>query len=726
MERNADVLAASTSEDSNPTVASSDAVADFLKSNMISDAVANLLRELPEEQQKAVISTPLSGAQKPSAVLLSRSLGRIWIRGYPCNNKYYPTSAHLQGIDRTKSAQPELSDQDIFLQGGPFDADACRSFLELSVDQQRQLMKEDFSQCRNPSAYLMSRVRNLKDSKEARQHDRRWSALPPQPPPPPHLPQPPQPPPPPSANTDILETFLRRHGIDAGGREALHQLPAELQLAVLAHDHEIGQGGRNPSQHLVSLVGMAWAGTLKPPQADPYEAFLDQHGIDSSARQAFQELPIHLRQLVIEEGPIVHCWNPSAVLFSRIGRVRPRRESSTDASNAARMRSSLNFSKQSPQPLPNSLQSVPQPPFPSHKRPSFSPFSTQRLIQAAQSPGPPICHVPPIVSPLPAALPLTDGSTASSSIPRAFQRLVAGQSDSTQQVSKKRKAEDLEEDGELDLAADQFSSFLTFSEVSFAKIVSFFGVWCTSLGFRQIAAKVEGFLRLNGIDGKSCRAMRRLPRSARRMLIGMDLRQRRNPSAFLWMQIQKLRDDGEGSDGLPPPPPASAAKLPSPPMPPAPPPPVKAAPWHQVKLEEFHSARPSTLKQDPAQSSGSVAFVLFRHGGGTSVPEFVEVLDHLHVLTCGRACSSDILLKVQHASKKHAEFRVEHGPSGEAQLMFCDVSSNGTWLNGDKLPNGRWTRLVSGDVVLFLPPGSSEDVPALQVEDQQAKSQARS
>lgn len=38
---------------------------------------------------------------------------------------------------------------------------------------------------------------------------------------------------------------------------------------------------------------------------------------------------------------------------------------------------------------------------------------------------------------------------------------------------------------------------------------------------------VEGFLRLNGIDAKSCRAMRRLPAEAQKKLIKMDLRRRR-------------------------------------------------------------------------------------------------------------------------------------------------------------------------------------------------------
>ena len=233
--------------------------------------------------------------------------------------------------------------------------------------------------------------------------------------------------------------------------------------------------------------------------------------------------------------------------------------------------------------------------------------------------------------------------------------------------------------------------------------------------------------------------MRRLPRPEQRALIGMDLRHRRNPSAALWMQIQKMREESkeesreDGNDRSDPWPPggpqptraAPFAKLPPPPPPPPAKPPAKAkengpvALSQAVKLESLEQGKPN---HEPKEG-GAVAFVLFRHGGGASVPEFVEVLDHLHALTCGRASSSDILIKVQHASKKHAEFRVEHGPNGEALLMFCDLSSNGTWLNGDRLPSGRLTRLLSGDIIFFMPPGSSDDVPALQVEEQQTKSQ---
>ena len=57
----------------------------------------------------------------------------------------------------------------------------------------------------------------------------------------------------------MVETFLFQHGIDEGGREALRQLPAPLQLQVLAHDFEIGQGGRTLNLDvLIASTHQSW------------------------------------------------------------------------------------------------------------------------------------------------------------------------------------------------------------------------------------------------------------------------------------------------------------------------------------------------------------------------------------------------------------------------------------------------------------------------------------
>ena len=46
--------------------------------------------------------------------------------------------------------------------------------------------------------------------------------------------------------------------------------------------------------------------------------------------------------------------------------------------------------------------------------------------------------------------------------------------------------------------------------------------------------------------------------------------------------------------------------------------------------------------------------------------------------------------------------------------MVRDLSSNGTWVRGEKIQPGRLTRVVPGDIISLLPP-NGEDVPAFQV-----------
>lgn len=327
----------------------------------------------------------------------------------------------------------------------------------------------------------------------------------------------------------------------------MRQLPAELQLQILSHDHEIGLGGRHPSQHLVSLVGMAWAGTLHPPAlaAPPAQA------------------------AGFEEPLLPPTW--------------------------------------------------PEPPLP---------------------PPPPPLDPDATAPPLPA---LPEGLGL-----EPLKREVEVKSEPS---SKKRK---------MDEEPDEASGI-------------------------DASLAVEGFLRLNGIDAKSCRAMRRLPAEAQKKLIKMDLRRRRNPSAFLWAQIQKLRDTPDGPAPRPPPVP--------PPVP--------------VKQERVKSDLP--------------VFVLVRHTSSfsNSVPPLVEIgaSTAKEPLTAGRAPQSDILLKAQHVSKRHAEFSLQVTPRGEPSLLVCDLSSNGTWLNGKKLKPHQPTLLQLNDVVAFLP---GEHAPALQVLDPQA------
>eukprot|EP00438_Fugacium_kawagutii_P005396 Skav219472 [mRNA] locus=scaffold2719:21811:25197:+ [translate_table: standard] len=561
-------------------------VSEFLARYDISADVALALRSLPLERQVDIVSNDLTGAKNPSAVLMSR--------------------IHRKGHGKGEGLTSSRWEVTAFLEAFQFDDDARRSFLELRPEHQNHIMRDDavgdYRRCRNPSAYLMSRIRAIKESGVPT-------------PAAPVVPSGPVPTNPEgegwwdrtSGKTDVVETFLRRHNIDDGGREALHQLPAELQLRVLAHDQQIGQGGRNPSQHLVSLVGMAWAGTLGPPA---HEARVDS----------------------FDKPPQSDFWTLQRLGPPAVGPAAP-----------------------APPLVP----------------PLVAPIGAAVFPVA---PGP-----PPDTPPPPPPLELL--APPKSDAPKAWEERPREAREETHS-SKKRK---LEDEG-------------------------------TSLNQTEhLPLAVEGFLRLNGIDAKSCRAMRRLSPAAQQKLIGMDIRHRRNPSAFLWMQIQKLRDDENDEDEVRP------ERQRPPPVPERRPSPSQSKP--QTSYESYpskhhtstasHPSHPShapPLPPVPRERSGDVVFFLLRHGKG--VPPSVEVRAGAP-LTCGRARGNDIEVMAQHVSKRHAEFHVQLGTHGEPVLMIRDLSSNGTWVRGEKIQPQRLTRVVPGDIISLLPPG--DDVPAFQV-----------
>eukprot|EP00971_Amphidinium_carterae_P209493 4155745-Amphidinium_carterae.1 len=61
------------------------------------------------------------------------------------------------------------------------------------------------------------------------------------------------------------------------------------------------------------------------------------------------------------------------------------------------------------------------------------------------------------------------------------------------------------------------------------------------------------------------------------------------------------------------------------------------------------------------------------------------------------------MLQAQHVSKQHARFHVRQSVDG-IELTLTDTSSNGTWLNGQRLAQMRSMQVCIGDIVAFLPP----------------------
>mmetsp|Transcript_23718 Transcript_23718/g.42972 ORF Transcript_23718/g.42972 Transcript_23718/m.42972 type:complete len:953 (+) Transcript_23718:111-2969(+) len=459
----------SSHQSSSDTFPVQDEVEDFLKRNGIGAEGCQALQEMSLEQQREVIAEDLTGAKKPTAVLLSR------IRNVKAGRPASPG----QPAGRTSEA-------DAFLRRWGFDKDACSAFSELSPDAQQQVMAEDFSRCRNASAMLMSRMRDATQPESAsgspagRRSDRRHHNE--------------------SSNpkgfsiSDKVEDYLRSHGIDEGGSEALRQLPPRLQESVMAHN--LSQG-RSPSQRLASLVSMAWSGRLQPPDRikqepnlhEAVEEFLAQHEIDEQSRKALLELPDSLQQAVLDEGEIKNCRNPSAVLISRIGRARRNIRAKNGKDSAGTDDRQWNADISFPPPPEG-----PPPPHLIQNREGSDARSSQTSKDRFTD-----CR--PLVKEE-----LTDFRDA----PRASKRaLVApvGLADPEEHAAKRYRTEGKD-------------------------AVNF-----------ELA--VEGFLRLNGIDLKCSRSFRQLPRSRQSDLMKVDLRKCRNPSQLLWSHVQRAQREAE-------------------------------------------------------------------------------------------------------------------------------------------------------------------------------------
>merc|ERR1719282_496779 len=111
-----------------------------------------------------------------------------------------------------------------------------------------------------------------------------------------------------------------------------------------------------------------------------------------------------------------------------------------------------------------------------------------------------------------------------------------------------------------------------------------------------------------------------------------------------------------------------------------------------------------TIQQGALRTLGTIVFTLCRRSGSDTLPESVPLSGGSRPLVVGRAANCDVVLRIQHISKAHAQLHVQETDLGTWILMLQDTSSNGTWLNGEKVSPRRFHRVRPGDRVSFLPP----------------------
>eukprot|EP00811_Abedinium_folium_P020423 NODE_2940_length_2118_cov_9.837770.p1 GENE.NODE_2940_length_2118_cov_9.837770~~NODE_2940_length_2118_cov_9.837770.p1 ORF type:complete len:659 (+),score=52.64 NODE_2940_length_2118_cov_9.837770:134-2110(+) len=99
-------------------------------------------------------------------------------------------------------------------------------------------------------------------------------------------------------------------------------------------------------------------------------------------------------------------------------------------------------------------------------------------------------------------------------------------------------------------------------------------------------------------------------------------------------------------------------------------------------------------------------FVLRRCGARSDSmagPDIIAVLPSKPRLTFGRGEVCDVRLSRAHVSKLHAKLEVQLLPLGCTRLLIEDTSSNGTWVNGERLSRKSIAEVRPGDRVSFLP-----------------------
>ena len=103
-------------------------------------------------------------------------------------------------------------------------------------------------------------------------------------------------------------------------------------------------------------------------------------------------------------------------------------------------------------------------------------------------------------------------------------------------------------------------------------------------------------------------------------------------------------------------------------------------------------------------SSGKVWAELVSHGNAEWAMRFVE--GEARAFTVGRHPTSSLVLEDKHISSKHLSVAQRADAHGRPQVYVEDSSTNGTWLNGDRLSKGERVTLADG-AEIQLPSDSS-------------------
>lgn len=134
---------------------------------------------------------------------------------------------------------------------------------------------------------------------------------------------------------DPVEAFIRDNQVDAFAASTLRGLPQPILRDVLAEGSITGTNtsavlmGRIRTVERKHAAAKSLGGADRSlgggdceKAEDVVTQFIADNSIDAGAEEAFRSLDPELQKQVIEEGPLRGTTNPSAVMMSRIRRVR--------------------------------------------------------------------------------------------------------------------------------------------------------------------------------------------------------------------------------------------------------------------------------------------------------------------------------------------------------------------------------------------------------------------
>lgn len=215
------------------------AVEDYVTRNSIDQTAAEALLALPPDKQELIMSSDLSSARNPSAVLLSRIRGveaqMATAIGQPAppNANWQPPPpdfAHgghrapassrnsSPGMASARGRSREHTQAEEYIVTHGLDERIADQLRALSPGELAQVMATNLTNARNPSAVVKTRIERVRGQNQQR---------------------------------DVLEEYLHRYQVDEGAKQTARDLPPELQQRIVEQEMS---NCRNPSAVLLSRI----------------------------------------------------------------------------------------------------------------------------------------------------------------------------------------------------------------------------------------------------------------------------------------------------------------------------------------------------------------------------------------------------------------------------------------------------------------------------------------